>query len=185
MGCHPPRPPLHGLFSHTKVALYNTGTMAELVYLETSVVSALFDQRPDPVCRVQYQQSQGWYDQESGLYRLCGSAAVIEELQAGTYDHQFEAVLFAEKLDLLPVSDEVLGVARIYAQQLVMPKANLGDALHLAVASVHAVDFLLTWNCRHLANPNKVKRIAEINRRLGLITPQIATPAMLYKEDEP
>jgi len=65
-----------------------------------------------------------------------------------------------------------------------MPGSDLGDAFHLAIASVNEVDYLLTWNCRHLANPNKTRRIAEMNRRLGLMTPIIVTPAMLFWEEE-
>lgn len=157
--------------------------MVESVYLETTIVSALFDRRPDPVCRAQHEQTADWYDEESACYRVCISPAVLNELQSGTYEHQMEAVLFADNLEQLPIDDEVLGVAEIYVRQLVMPKKMTGDALHLAIASVNRMNYLLTWNCRHLANPNKIHRIIEINRRLGLITPTILTPTMLYRED--
>jgi len=159
--------------------------MDESVYLETSVVSALFDERPDPVCRVQHLQSQQWYEEEQHHYDLSISAIVLDELRAGQYDHQDAAVRFAETLSLFAVDDEVVGVARIYAARLVMPQGNLGDAIHLAIASINEVDYLLTWNCRHLANPNKVRQVAEINRRLGLMVPTIVTPAMLYREEKP
>lgn len=107
----------------------------------------------------------------------------MQELQAGFFDHQMESIAFATSLIMLPLTDEVRGVAKIYAERLVMPKSHLGDALHLAIASVYEMDYLMTWNCRHLANPNKVSHIAEINRRLGLMVPQMVTPAMLYPED--
>ncbi len=57
-----------------------------------------------------------------------------------------------------------------------MPREALGDAVHVAVASVNAIDFVLTWNCRHLANANKASHLAAINRRLGLFVPTIVTP---------
>ena len=60
----------------------------------------------------------------------------------------------------------------------------MGYAVHLAVASIHESDYLLTWNCRHLANPNKLRQIAEVNRRLGLMVPVLVTPPMLYREDK-
>jgi predicted nucleic acid-binding protein len=144
--------------------------------------SALFDQRKDSLCQVQHTQSREWLDQEALYYNLYGSSVVVDELQAGVYDHQAEALTFAKELSQLPLTDEVFGVARIYAEQLLMPKSSPGDALHLAAASIGEIDYLLTWNCRHLANPNKVRRIAEVNRRLGLMVPQLVTPAMLYKE---
>jgi hypothetical protein len=107
----------------------------------------------------------------------------IEELRSGQYDHQVEAVCFAEGLSLLPLDEEAVGVPRNYMDREAMPQANLGDAIHLAIASVHRVDHLLTWNCRHLANPNKVRQVAEIHRSLGLMVPLIVTPAMLYREE--
>ena len=108
---------------------------------------------------------------------------VLDELRTGTFDHQREAVAFAQSLKLIPIDDEVLGVARVYADRLLMPKMPMGDAVHLAVASVYEADYLLTWNCRHLANPNKARQIAELNRRLGLLTPLMVTPPMLCREE--
>jgi hypothetical protein len=159
--------------------------MAESVYLETSVISALFDERQDPVSLAQHLQTMKWHEEEARHFDLFTSAIALEELREGKFDHQPQAISFASGLQLLPVDEEVLGVSRIYADRLLMPKGDLGDALHLALASVHEVDYLLTWNCRHLANPNKVRRIVDVNRRLGLVTPTMVTPAMLYKEDVP
>lgn len=116
--------------------------MIESVYLETSVVSALFDQRKDSLCQVQHTQSREWLDQESLYYSLYGSSVVVDELQAGVYDHQAEALTFAKELSQLPLTDEVFGVARIYAEQLLMPKSSPGDALHLAAASIGEIDYL-------------------------------------------
>ena len=55
--------------------------------------------------------------------------------------------------------------------------------MHLAIASMHSVDFLLTWNCRHLANANKVQHVAVLNGRLGLHVPVITTPMLLMPEE--
>jgi len=65
-----------------------------------------------------------------------------------------------------------------------MPQQRLGDALHLALASYYKCDFLLTWNCVHIANANKSLHIKIINERLGLFTPTIVTPMELTREDE-
>ena len=157
--------------------------MVESVYLETSVISVLFDHRGDPVCQVQNGQTQAWYQNESAFHDLFASAMVLDELGTGTFDHQDEALSFAQNLRLLPIDDEVLGVARIYMDRFVMPTTNMGDAVHLAVASFHETDYVLTWNCRHLANPNKARQIAELNRRLGLLTPLMVTPPMLCREE--
>jgi hypothetical protein len=69
-------------------------------------------------------------------------------------------------------------------EQQIMPADDAGDAAHLAVASYHGVDYLLTWNCRHLANANKFEHIRVINRRLGLMTPELVTPEQLFEETQ-
>ena len=58
-----------------------------------------------------------------------------------------------------------------------------GDAVHLALASMHLMDFLLTWNCRHLANANKIQHMAVLNARLRLHLPVITTPLTLMPEE--
>ena len=60
---------------------------------------------------------------------------------------------------------------------------DLGDALHLAIASYYKCDFLLTWNCNHLANANKFRHIKMINEKLDLFTPALITPMELLPED--
>jgi hypothetical protein len=64
-----------------------------------------------------------------------------------------------------------------------MPKEAEGDAYHLAMASLHKMDFLLTWNCQHLANANKVRHLTVLNTRLGLPMPVITTPLTLIREE--
>ena len=67
-------------------------------------------------------------------------------------------------------------VVEFYVQHRLVPADAYGDAAHLAMASLHGLDFLLTWNCRHLANANKVDRIRAVNLLLGISTPIILTP---------
>ena len=76
----------------------------------------------------------------------------------------------------------VIGVAQRYIDELLVPRDIGGDAVHLAIACVSEMDFLLTWNIRHLANPNKLNHLVVVNRRLGLLTPQIVTPEGLWMD---
>jgi hypothetical protein len=87
-----------------------------------------------------------------------------------------------EEIDELQEPAELPEVVRTYVDHHVMPAEAGGDAYHLAMASIHAVQFLLTWNCRHLANANKVQHIGIVNQRLGLHTPIITTPLTLIPE---
>ncbi len=79
----------------------------------------------------------------------------------------------------------VEGASAIYQRSLLMPKGDMGDAMHLAVACVYELNYLLTWDCRHLANTYKEAHIHAINRRLGLLTPVLLTPQMLIGKETP
>ena len=92
-------------------------------------------------------------------------------------DH-FPAVKREQVIKLL----EALG--REYLLNHLMPEKYAGDALHLALASMYNIDYLLTWNCNHLANANKRRHIRTINAKLGLTTPEIVTPLELFREEE-
>lgn len=78
-----------------------------------------------------------------------------------------------ERLPLLEANREVLEVSLIDQERGLMPKPPSADALHLALASVYRMDFLLTWNCRHLANANKTRHLRVLNHRIGLAVPQL------------
>lgn len=64
-----------------------------------------------------------------------------------------------------------------------MPQDATGDALHLALASFHKCDYLLTWNCKHIANANKVNHIRRINQMLQIHVPELVTPLELVQEN--
>jgi hypothetical protein len=80
---------------------------------------------------------------------------------------------------LLSITEEVIEIAEVYISQKVMPNNPTGDALHLALASWHKCDYLLTWNCKHIANANKVGHVKRINTKLDLHVPQLYTPLQL------
>ena len=81
-----------------------------------------------------------------------------------------------ESIELLPITDRILQIAQVYTDRLVMPQDPHGDALHVAIATFHNVDAILTWNLAHIANPNKIHLIQQVNRVLGLPTPNLTTP---------
>ena len=89
----------------------------------------------------------------------------------------------ALELPAISVTDEIAEVVEVYIQHRLMPKDPLGDALPLALASFHKVDYLLTWNCEHLANANKFAHIRRINTLLGLYVPSLVTPLELMGGD--
>lgn len=82
----------------------------------------------------------------------------------------------------MDVDEEVERAAQFYVDQLAMPRRNLRDAFHLAIASVHEMDYLVTWNYAHLANASKRTHIETLNRRLHLSSPVICSPEELMLE---
>jgi predicted nucleic acid-binding protein len=154
------------------------------VYIETSVLSALVDERDDPYTAYQRRVREDWWRNHKRFYRGWVSEATILELNRAEFPGREKAVELANSLEWLPITDETWGVAQAYQEHLVMPREDIGDALHLALACVHELEYLLTWNCRHLANPNKTRHLQSINRRLGLLTPILLTPEMLCGENE-
>ena len=159
--------------------------MAKTVYIETSVIGAYASTREDTSSAYRREVTRRWWSQQRGNYDVCTSAATLAELQAGSYPSQAQALDLVAPLPALDVNDEVLAVAELYVRHKLMPEPASGDALHLAVASVNEIDYLLTWNIRHLANPNKIEHMVVINRRLGLLCPEIVTPEALWLEEEP
>jgi hypothetical protein len=109
-------------------------------------------------------------------YEVLTSEVVIDELSAGEYPGKKEALGLVSALPLLSVEREIAEIVEAYIKHLVMPKEPVGDALHLALASCHKCEFLLTWNCRHLANANKFSHIRRVNTILGLYVPVLLTP---------
>ena len=77
------------------------------------------------------------------------------------------------------MSSEVAEIIKVHITNKTMPKDPTGDAMHLALATYYKCDFLLTWNCNHIANPNKFDHIERINAIIGLATPKLVTPFAL------
>jgi predicted nucleic acid-binding protein len=111
------------------------------------------------------------------------SEGVIAELQSGEYATQNATIELIIDLPLLEVVDDIANIIDVYLANHLMPKERLGDALHLALAFYHKCDFLLTWNCTHIANANKYEHIRIINTRLGLFVPTLITPMELSEEE--
>lgn len=88
-------------------------------------------------------------------------------------------------LQLLELGPDVQGLAEILVREKLMPRPSVsGDAIHIAAATVHRMEYVVTWNVQHLANPNKRTHFVTVCLRLGLIPPQIVTPDMLMEVDE-
>jgi hypothetical protein len=155
------------------------------VYLETSFLSACVSDRTDAKSVFRRDESRRWWVQQRRLHALYVSAEVVRELSAPNFRKRDEALALTAEADLLAFDEDVHGLARILVRERAMPgPEEAGDALHVAVATVHRIDVMLSWNVKHLANRNKVVHLREICRRIGYVAPEILTPDTFWESEE-
>ena len=155
--------------------------MKPTVYIETSVFGAYFDDRSDPVSAAQRLWTRQWWTHAPERYRLVTGQPVLDELLHPAYPHSARACALAASVPVVSIVDETANIVQTYIRMKLMPRNPLGDALHVALASYHKCDFLLTWNCAHIANPTKFRRLQIVNTSLGLFVPLLATPNQLLE----
>ena len=153
--------------------------MEQTVYIETLIFSFYYERRTESAAIAMRDWTRQWWDRRRSHYLISTSTAVLAELDAGSLPHRDDALRLAATLPAIPAGDEIGEIVEIYIQHHLMPRDPLGDALHLALASFYKFDYLLTWNCVHLANANKIGHIRRINALLGLHVPILTTPLEL------
>ena len=155
------------------------------VYLETSFFSECCTIRTGEIARGRRATSLNWCEKYASKFDLYVSREVVRELSSGDFPAAVRepALTMLNGLKLLPSTSEVVSFAELLVAERVMPgPANEGDAVHLAFSIVHRVDHLLTWNQKHLANPNKRSHLTIIAARARLVVPEIVTPDLLLLE---
>ncbi|HET9212773.1 MAG TPA: type II toxin-antitoxin system VapC family toxin [Thermoanaerobaculia bacterium] len=159
--------------------------MRPRVYIETSIPSFYFESRTAPDMVARRDWTQQWWEQAMETYEPITSAAVIAELSRGNFPNRDRCLELMATVPVVTIEPAVFDIVKAYIANHVMPNDPVGDALHLALSSYHKCDFLLTWNCRQLANANKFGHIRRINTLLGLFVPSLVTPLeLLGVEDE-
>lgn len=153
------------------------------LYIETTIPSYLVA-RPskDPVTLGHQQITSRWWESLAS-YEAFVSGLVLNEAGEGDPDASRRRLAAVERIPVLPVTGEAIKISEHYLEELLMPPTADADALHLALATFHRMDYLLTWNCRHLARGSVLRRLPEINGRLGYTTPTICTPEELLYDD--
>jgi predicted nucleic acid-binding protein len=156
--------------------------MREKVYLETTVAS-YYSSRPsnDIIILARQRITQLWWERAIGRYSIFISEAVVEEAADGDLLASQKRLQAIKPFPLLDINEDVAALYKIYIKRLAVPQRALRDAVHLAVASVHCMDYLVTWNCAHIANGEIIKKVMEINIDLGVSIPVILTPEELLE----
>jgi hypothetical protein len=150
------------------------------VYLETSFVGYLASRLSRNLIVAGHQQiTQEWWDTRRSSFDLYISQRVLDEASAGDEGAAQERLAFVKELPLLDLNEDVIRLAEELVAEGPYPEVAAGDAVHVSVATVHGVDFLLTWNCRHIANAEIAQAAAAICTAKEYEMPRICTPEEL------
>lgn len=150
------------------------------IYIETSIVSYL-TARPsrDLIIAAHQQITQEWWDVRQTDFDLYTSQFVIQESGAGNIVMAQKRLAALDGIALLSITQEAFDLARLLIEKGPIPKKAELDALHISVATTNGMDYLLTWNCKHIANAEMQSGIGKLCRASGFEPPVICTPEEL------
>ncbi len=154
--------------------------MKASVYIETSVFSYL-TARPSNDLRAMANQSAtlDWWETQRANYNIFVSELVVSEASKGHPEASLRRLAVINDLPLILISEEVRGLAQALIENHALPQKAEADAYHVAIAVLHGIEYLLTWNCTHIANAHTRPKIEATCRRLGYEPPVICTPLEL------
>jgi hypothetical protein len=141
------------------------------VYVETTIPNFYYDRRTDPAIVERRRLTREWWSSAASDYELMTGAPVLAELLAGITPRVEPRIRLVSGYTVLIPDAAVDKTVAVYLRHKLMPAKPSADAEHLALASHNDCDFLVTWNCKHLANPNKARHMARINAMLGSTSP--------------
>lgn len=155
------------------------------VYIETTIVGHIAGRvHLDPVVADRQQVTRDWWRDYAPAYDVFISQLVIEECSEGDPSAAAERLEVINDLDLLQSTDEVDDLVDALIVQKAVPASEPRDAFHIAIAAVNGVDYLLTWNYKHIANATLRGRIEQVCRIAGFEPPIICTPDELVGNDD-
>lgn len=158
--------------------------MKPTLYLETTIISylAAFPSR-DLVVAAHQQITHEWWTEQRSYYELFVSELVIQEARRGDPNAAGRRMALLDGLQSLSIDDQIRFLAKETIREGGLPGKAGADAVHIALAAVHGMDYLLTWNCKHIANARTRQRITDIFRKHSLVAPMISTPEELPEEE--
>ncbi|MFM7788749.1 MAG: type II toxin-antitoxin system VapC family toxin [Microcystis panniformis] len=151
--------------------------MSETVYIETSILGHL-TARPTEnlILAANIKTTQDWWDEYSSSLVLYVSEIVEDEASRGDSTIATQRQNLLQSLIFLDLTEEAIALAQEFLQQSNLPPKASNDALHMALATVYGLDYLLTWNCKHMANAQIQRKLSQISLELGYRLPFVCTP---------
>jgi hypothetical protein len=156
--------------------------MKPTVYIETTIASYVTGRLSDNLIVAGRQALTGkWWEDVAPYYDCFTSVVVLDEAEQGDPDAAKKRMEFLSFVPLLNMSEEVYTLADRLVMEHAIPKEYHDDALHVAVAAIHGVDFLLTWNCKHLASAFRRPHTMRVVELAGYACPELCTPEELME----
>ena len=156
--------------------------MLPSVYIETTVVSYLVA-RPsrDAIMAERQRQTRAWWENRRGGYALFVSGATVSEALRGELLMARRRAAVLHGIPLLVTRPDVTALGKALVERGPLPSSAESDAYHIAFAAVYRLTYLLTWNCRHIANPRMFSTIERVCREHGVMLPALCTPDELLR----
>ncbi len=158
--------------------------MADSIYIETTIPSLYVARASGYLVEAARQQlTRRWWDDFRHEFEAVCSQTVLDECGRGDAAMAEKRLGLLSGLPLLDLTEDVTRAAEALLEAEIVPRNAADDAIHIAVASVHKVDYLLTWNCRHLANPRILRRVSTCLDHLGFQASLICTPEEMMGDE--
>lgn len=157
--------------------------MSETVYLETSIFGYLTARSSkNLILAANIEVTRDWWELRRSAFTLYISQVVLDEATQGDAEMATKRLEVLSSLPLLELNEAVQDLAAQFLMKSNLPSKAADDAVHIAVATVHGLDYLLTWNCKHIANAQIQKKLSQISLDFGYELPTICTPYELMGE---
>ena len=151
--------------------------MSETVYIETSILGYLTARSTkNLIVAANMEITKDWWEFRRKAFILYTSEAVLEEVARGDVEIAAQRIAIVRDFPLLALNKAVQGLAAQFLTRSSLPPKAKVDAIHIAAATVHGMDYLLTWNCKHIANAQIQGKLAEISLGFGYVLPILCTP---------
>ncbi|MEC4986632.1 MAG: type II toxin-antitoxin system VapC family toxin [Oscillatoria sp. PMC 1068.18] len=158
--------------------------MSETVYIETSILGYLTARSTrNLVVAANIEVTRDWWESHRNDFTLYISQVVLDEVARGDAEIAAKRLKMLDEVELVELNQEVKDLAREFLQRSNLPAKAADDAIHIAAATFHKLNYLLTWNCKHIANAQIQKKLAEICGDVGYTLPIICTPLELLGEN--
>ena len=152
------------------------------VYLETTVIGNIAGRlHPDPVIAAQQTITRNWWSSAPIRYELFVSAVVVDECSGGDSEAAKERLSVLEGIPLLGSSSEAETLVEALLDGHAVPRSEPRDATHIAIATTNGIDYLASWNFKHILNPATIRLIETVCRNGGYDPPMLVTPQQLFE----